>query len=131
MGEQSTMKSIMNIMKDNNAIGLGTVGIKLDDLGPQVKHLGINIGKDAEIDIMTTFCNGKTLNVVFGECKVIQMFEASPELVKRKVIESLNQALKGRCHLRFFFKLGHQTTQYLNFMDRFSGNKKVFGELKI
>ena len=54
------MKSIMDIMRDNNAIGLGTVGIKLDDLGPQVKHLGINIGKDAEIDIMTTFCNGKT-----------------------------------------------------------------------
>ena len=104
MGEQSTMKSIMNIMKDNNAIGLGTVGIKLDDLGPQVKHLGINIGKDAEIDIMTTFCNGKTLNVVFGECKVIQMFEASPELVKRKVIESLNQALKGRLSIKIFFQ---------------------------
>ena len=102
MGEQSTMKSVMNVMKNNNSVGLGTVGIKLDDLGPQLKHLGINIGKDAEIDIMTLFCNGKTLNAVFGECKVIQIFEANPELVKRKVIDSLNQALKG---LRLFLTI--------------------------
>jgi len=28
-------------------------------------------------------------------------------------------------HIRFLFNLGHQTTQYLNLMDRFSGNKKA------
>ena len=36
-----------------------------------------------------------------------------------------------RYHLRFLFNLGHLTTQYLNLMDRFSGNKKIFGEFTI
>ena len=31
-----------------------------------------------------------------------------------------------RCHSRFLFNLGHQTTQYLNLTDRFSGNKIFF-----
>ena len=34
--------------------------------------------------------------------------------------------LKNRCHLRFFSKHGHQTTQYLNLMDSFRGDKKFF-----
>ena len=108
MGEQSTMKSITNVMENNNLIGLGSVGIKLDDLGVSLKNLGINIGKDAEIDIMTIFCNGKSVNAVFGDCKVIQIFEASPELVKRKVIDSLNQALKG---LRLFLTINQDLSE--------------------
>ena len=37
--------------------------------------------------------------------------------------------ISSRCHLRFFFNLGHQTTQYLNLKNRFSGNKNFFETL--
>ena len=37
--------------------------------------------------------------------------------------------LFARCHLRFFFKAPHQTTEYLSLMDRFWSNKKNFGDL--
>ena len=34
----------------------------------------------------------------------------------------------NRCPLRFFFKAPHQTTEYLNLIDRFGGNKKISGD---
>ena len=41
----------------------------------------------------------------------------------------LRAVTKVRCHLRFFFNLGHQTKQYLNLVERFRGKTNFFGEL--
>ena len=45
--------------------------------------------------------------------------------------KNTNQDVQGRCHLRFFFNDGHQTTQYLNLMDSFGGHKTFFGDFTI
>ena len=56
-----------------------------------------------------------------------QKYQCSPlhiaaELGHLDIIEYIS----GRCHLRFFSNLAHQTTQYLNLTDSFSGDKKFF-----
>ena len=82
MGEHSAMKSITDVMKNKLSIGLGVIGLKLmDDLGQPLKKLSksMDIGKHAEIDIMNLYCNGDTVNVAFGECKVLQSLQNSAD----------------------------------------------------
>ena len=70
MGEFSTMSAIKSIL--NNEPSFGVRGIKISEhLKQQFEKLNINIGKEAEIDLITIFCNGNGLNLIFGECKVM------------------------------------------------------------
>ena len=73
------------------SIGLGVIGLKLmADLREPLKRLSIDIEKDAEIDITNFYCNGDTVNIVFGECKVLQSLQkTSLDQIKKKVKASL------------------------------------------
>ena len=76
MGEFSTMCAIKSIL--NNKPSFCVRGIKisehlgkqLEELNKQLEELNIDIGKEAEIDLITLFYNGDDLNLIFGECKV-------------------------------------------------------------
>lgn len=72
MGEFSTMCAIKSLL--NNKPSFCVRGIKISEhLGKQLEELNIgywNIGKEAEIDLITLFYNGDDLNLIFGECKV-------------------------------------------------------------
>ena len=94
MGEHSAMKSIMEVMKNKHSIGLGVIGIKLmKNLAQPLKRLSIDYKYDAEIDIFNVFCSGDTVNVIFGECKVLQSLKrTTSEQLKKKVRDSLDQA---------------------------------------
>ena len=112
MGEHSAMKSIMDVMKSNLSIGLGVIGLKfMDDLGQPLKKLSksMDIGKHAEIDIMNLYCNGDTVNVAFGECKVLQSLQkTSPDQLKKKVKASLDQTERDLC---LFLKINPDLSQ--------------------
>ena len=112
MGEHSAMKSIMDVMNSNLSIGLGVIGLKfMDDLGQPLKKLSksMDIGKNAEIDIMNLYCNGDTVNVVFGECKVLQSLQkTNSDQLKKKVKDSLDQAERD---LRLFLKINPDLSQ--------------------
>ena len=75
MGEFSSMSAIKSILNDEPSFCVR--GIKISEhLGKQFKELNtylklnIDIGKEAEIDLITVFCNGDDINLIFGECKV-------------------------------------------------------------
>ena len=69
MGEFSSMSAIKSILNDKPSFCVR--GIKISEhLGKQFKELNIDIGKEAEIDLITVFCNGDAINLIFGECKV-------------------------------------------------------------
>jgi hypothetical protein len=112
MGEHSAMKSITDVMKNKFSIGLGVIGLKfMDDLGQPLKKLSksMDIGKHAEIDIMNLYCNGDTVNVAFGECKVLQSLQkTSPDQLKKKVKASLDQAERD---LSLFLKINPDLSQ--------------------
>ena len=112
MGEHSAMKSIMDVMKNKLSIGLGVIGLKfMDDLGQPLKKLSksMDIGKHAEIDIMNLYCNGDTVTVAFGECKVLQSLQkTSPDQFKKKVKSSLHQAERDLC---LFLKINPDLSQ--------------------
>ena len=104
MGEHSAMKSIMEVMKSKQTVGLGVIGLKLmADLKEHLKRLSIDIEKDAEIDITNFYCNGDTVNIVFGECKVLQSLQkTSLDQIKKKVKASLDQCERD---LSLFLKI--------------------------
>ena len=70
MGECSTVNAIKFAMKGTPSFCMR--GIKISEhLGLQLKKLGIDYGKDeAEMDIIAISCDGDTINVLIGECKV-------------------------------------------------------------
>ena len=69
MGEFSSMNSVKSIMKNIPSFMLR--GLKVTEyLGKQLRRLDINVGKEAEIDMIAIFCNGNELYITFGECKV-------------------------------------------------------------
>ena len=70
MGEFSSMNSVKSIMKNIPSFMLR--GLKVTEhLAKQLRKLNVNVGKEAEIDMIVIFCDGNVLNVIFGECKVI------------------------------------------------------------
>ena len=69
MGEFSSMHSVKSIMKNIPSFMLR--GLKVTEhLGKQLRKLNVNVGKEAEIDMIAVFCNGNALDLTFGECKV-------------------------------------------------------------
>ena len=104
MGEHSAMKSIRQVMKSKQTVGLGVIGLKLmADLREPLKRLSIDIEKDAEIDVTNFYCNGDIVNIVFGECKVLQSLQkTSLDQIKKKVKASLDQCERD---LSLFLKI--------------------------
>ena len=86
MGEFSFIQSIKDVFKNIPSICLN--GIKLSEhLGQLLNQLGIEMKTEAEIDVMIFNTNGDKLNVVFGECKVIQALTNAPKerIVKKDI----------------------------------------------
>ena len=105
MGEHSAMRSIREVMKSKQTVGLGVIGLKLmqADSKEPLKRLSIDFKEDAEIDITNFYCNGDTVNIVFGECKVLQSLQkTSLDQIKKKVKASLDQCERD---LSLFLKM--------------------------
>ena len=86
MGEFSFIQSIKDVFKNVPSICLN--GIKFSEhLGQLLNQLGIDMKNEAEIDVMIFNTNGDKLNVVFGECKVIQALTNAPKerIVKKDI----------------------------------------------
>ena len=71
MGEHSAMRSIREVMKSKQTVGLGVIGLKLmqADLKEPLKRLSIDVEIDAEIDITSFYCNGDTVTMTKQQCR--------------------------------------------------------------
>ena len=76
MGEFSFIKGIKSV--ENGTPSFCVRGIKISEhLGPLLKQLNVDYGKkEAEMDVINVTCDGDKVNIIFGECKVINTFEA-------------------------------------------------------
>ena len=70
MGEFSAMKAIKSVFEKTPSFCVR--GLKVSEhLGNLLKKLGIDMGKgEAEMDIICVTCNGSSMSIIFGECKV-------------------------------------------------------------
>ena len=94
MGEFSFIQSIKGVFQNVPSICMN--GIKFSEhLGQLLNQLGIDMKNEAEIDVMIFSTNGDKLNIVFGECKVIQALTNAPkERIVKKISDSLDQAVR-------------------------------------
>ena len=74
MGEFSAVNAIKSVMEGTPSFCIRGITIS-EHLGQQLKKLGIDYGRDeAEIDIINVNCDGDKINVMLGECKVLDTF---------------------------------------------------------
>ena len=73
MGECSAVNAIKSVMKGTPSFCMR--GLKISEhLGLQLKKLGIDYGKkEAEMDIIAVSCDRDKINVILGECKVLDI----------------------------------------------------------
>ena len=116
MGEFSFIQSIKSVFQNVPSICLN--GIKLSEhLGQLLKQLGIDIKNEAEIDVMIFNTNGDKINIIFGECKVIQALTNAPkERIVKKISDSLDQAVRDlKVFLTLFPDLTNKDLDNINF----------------
>ena len=86
MGEFSFIKGIKSVLDGTPSFCVR--GIKISEhVGPLLKQLNVDYGrKEVEMDVINVSCNGDEVNIIFGECKVTNIFLACiakvPEVFK-------------------------------------------------
>ena len=116
MGEFSFIQSIKGVFQNVPSICMN--GIKFSEhLGQLLNQLGIDMKNEAEIDVMIFSTNGDKLNIVFGECKVIQALTNTPkERIVKKISDSLDQAVRDlKVFLTLFPDLTNKDLDKINF----------------
>ena len=117
MGEYSFIHATKEVTKNIPSICINGLNLS-EHLGKLLKKLNINFGKDAEIDIINIFSQEDEINLVFGECKVIQTLEnTSLDKFIRKVKASLDQAKRDvDLFLTLFPDLTEEDLEKINFI---------------